>query len=184
MGDRQARHQSHADIDDDRRIVERRGALALAVGLVAMISAALAYGEIPFILGMAIPPATWALFACIPWNGAGNPLRWRQFGFLAVINALAMIFLVPVLGILGPGAVLALSGVVLAARIRSPYLGLAGAAFAAVVATFPWTFWQQSAPLAPYAILLVALVGLWRFLTYAQSQRPLSPRAVVEHAEV
>ena len=190
MGDRQARQQRRTDsYDDDRRIVERSGVLALVVGLAAIIAGALAFGDVPFIFGLVIPPAIWSLFACIPWDGAGNPLRWRLFGFLGVINALMMIALGPVLFLVGPAMIMALSGLVLAARIRSLYLCSAGVTLAAAAWIFPWSALRplpSSMSLVPDAMLLVALlalVGMWCFLTYARSQRPRSPLTLATSAE-
>lgn len=164
--------------DDGKPSVEQLGVLALAAGVAAIIGTVLLHGHLPPALALFLTPATWTLFALVPWNHAADPLRTRQFGFLAVLSALLIFVAVPIL--VGPTNILALTALVLAVRIRSPYLAIAALVMAAVARISA----QSSVGVVPPAVsvgwhicLLVVLVGLWCLLTYLRartSRRPVN----------
>lgn len=161
--------------DACRRLVEQGGFLALATGVAAIIGTFLLFGDIPMIVTSFLAPATWALCAMVPWHHAGDPLRVREFGFLAVATALALLFGGPVLLLMGPTNILALTALILGVRLLSPYLVIAAMTMVAVSWFSAKAFVMFTGPIispGPYICLLVALVGMWWLLRRRQTRSP------------
>lgn len=151
--------------DDGRRSVEQLGILALAVAVATIIGVVLVYGRLPFALVLLLTPATWTLFALIPWNHPADPLRTRQLGFLAVLSALVIFVGVPLM--IGPTNVLALTALVLALRLRSLHLAIAALVMGGLwrVSTQTWVL-ESTASVGWHICVLVVLGALWCHLAH------------------
>lgn len=160
--------------DDGRRSVEQLGILALAGAVATIIGVVLVYGRLPFALVFFLAPATWTLFALVPWNHPADPLRTRQLGFLAVVSALVIFVGVPVM--IGPTNMLALTALVLALRLRSPHLAIAALVMGGLwrISAQTWIL-DSTASVGWHVCVLVVLVGLWCHLAYLRSRTSPQP---------
>ena len=158
-------------LGDAAEAVERSAALALATGCAVLVVAIMVFGRVPIALALFLPPAVWSFCAIVPWQHKGDPLRWNVFGFLAVATALLAVFAAPLPLMIGPANVLALSALVVAVRVRSPFLALAGLVITAVTSVFDTSSIVLERSPLPYLGLLLALIGLWVLLPYVRGSK-------------